>query len=557
MPNYYSGANATTSFSEGLMAGYDFVDRIQSRKRQLDLEERAQARADRQMEIAEDVNADRNTQFDFEMDRAQTTAGQQDTLFGQGQDDRKVAVSERDRAIRVRDEVEGARTDLAGGMLSGGGGLGAIGAAGLASGPPGTARRAATPVPQTEQPAGPVDLRAAQRDIDNAPGFVDRIKTFVGEQREGHKTQNAERFWGSVVDTNNAAGTSYSPTAGHTVELRDVRLNPAKYADQYLKERERVSPEARATLDLTMSNALKDRSMQLGVQIGQLDAADPRNAGKIRSLGNDLIAVNRNIATLAKSATSSAAADAGITRPVKVDDARVVPAITAAADKARQVQPILDTTPDELRAAMTVVTRAGSAKRLNQKQMSALTTLYAHGQIDAEQLTNWSKYGTPIAPKQPTVQALGGGYAAVVSDGGISLLRLPGDSKTEPASSRSNQRMLVNDRLKQINDGLQGMVEAGELSDGSANQHFNKFLQIVKREAPNLQLKSGIPLLGADGALNIGEADPGEVAELLSSYSQYDKGEEQPWFFKGGKTFSEYAPQAAGGESIIDLTSAF
>lgn len=550
MPRYYSGANPTTAFSDGLMTGFEFVDRIQQRRRALELEERAQSRADRGMALAE--NSDRRAQTAAEVgeqervrdnEREDVIDARQTTLFEQGQD-------EFQRNRRVRDETEAARGALAESMFSASPpSLGAIGAAGAtprtrapqATAPTVTNVRdngQATDVPDSVQLTGPVDLRAAQAE---KPSGFQRIGAALTQFRDNARAADAKNFWRGVADVSDDSKAR-------------IRTEPEKHIDSYLKERESVDPKDRASIDLTMANALKSRKTQL---IEQARALDPNDARAGSRLQRQVADADRHLDSLARATTSSAAADAGITRPVKVDDPRVVPAITAAADRARRSQAVLETTPDELRAATTVVNRVGNAKRLNQKQIAALTTLYAHGQIDAEQLNNWSKYGTPIAPKPQTIQALGGGYAAVVSEQGISIVRLPGNAKEESASSRSNQRLLVNDRLKQIDDGLKGMVEAGELSEGSANQHFNKFLQIVKREAPNLQLKSGIPLLGPDGALNLSDTDPGEVAETLEMYRQYDKGEEQPWFFKGGKTFSEYAPQAPGGEEITDLTSAF
>lgn len=40
MAQYYNGTNPETALSSGLMAGFEFVDRIQSRRRELELQER-------------------------------------------------------------------------------------------------------------------------------------------------------------------------------------------------------------------------------------------------------------------------------------------------------------------------------------------------------------------------------------------------------------------------------------------------------------------------------------------------------------------------------------
>lgn len=548
MPQYYTGANPETALSSGLMAGFEFVDRIQSRRRQLELQERQMGLAENADQRAEDAAGRAEDEYAHTKERRPILEGREDT-------DAAFALSERNRAVGRRDEDESARLQLAGAMLEGGGG-----APSLQNIADGAQRRAPPNVPQTAQPAsvpqtaqpaaaevpkGPVDLRAAQTARDNDPGVGGLLKKLFVPEPGAAKAANAKNFWNDIAADSNTVGLVYDPDTKKGVDVREIRRNPAPYAGKYLADRKSVSPQLRQSLDLTMGNALKE-------QLAGLDPKDQRSAGKAQQL-------NTQLGQLAKATTASAAADGGITRPVKIDDTRVVPAITNAVAKARNAQDILETSPNEMRAATTVVSRIGGSKRLNPAQISALTTLYAHGGIGAEELNNWSKYGTPIAPKQPSVTALGGGYAAIVSEQGVSIMALPGGAGgKETAASQSNRRLLVNDRMKQAYEGIKGMVKAGELSDGSESQHFNEFLQTVKREAPQLQLKTGVPLIGPDGALNLADADPGEIAELLDSYAKFDAGEKQPWFFKGNKSFADYAPQgAASGEEIIDLTSHF
>jgi hypothetical protein len=573
MPQYYSNSNIGTSFSDGLMAGYEFVDRIRMRREEAEQRKRENDRADRGMNLAEHADtraeaASERAKQEYEHDtkRRVTTEANEDT-------DRAFLVDERKRAVGNRDQDESARATLADAVLSSqpSDGMSVVGGGGRAAAPrqtqPGAPAPAGAPAPQAgsapapEVPSGPINLRKAQQDADNAPGFIDRLKNWATEsqteQKAGQKKRTAESFWGEVANPKSTVGTMYHEGIGHSVPLREVRLDPAKYSGQYLKDRDNVPVDARASIDMTMSDALHEKQTDLANQIKALDPKDQRNAGKINALTQQLIAVNNDSDAVGQALTKSAAADAGIKHPVKVDDPRVVPAIVSAAERSRGAQEIPLTTPGEIRAATVVAQRAGGGKRVNEKQLAALTTLYKHGQIDAEQLTNWSKYGSPIAPKAPQIQALGGGYAAVVSENGISIMELPQQKGAASAASLSNRRLLNQDRLKELYEGFKGMVDAGELSDGNANQHMNKFLQTVKRQGAALQLKTGIPLFGEDGSLNLADTDPGEIAELLSSYQQFDKGEEQPWVFKGGKSFTDYAPERGGDDEILDLTGAF
>lgn len=567
MPQYFNNAQQSTAFSDGLMTGFNFIDSIQARRRALELEERAQSRADRGMALAE--NSDRRAQTAAEVgeqermrdnEREDVIDARQTTLFEQGQD-------EFQRNRRVRDETEAARGALAESMFSASPpSLGAIGAAGAtprtrvpqATAPAVTNVRdngQATDVPDSVQPTGPVDLRAAQRDVDNAPGFVDRIKNFGVATREGEKTRTAESFWGEVANPKSTVGTVHHNGIGHSVAMRDVRLDPAKYSEQYLQDRDRVPPEARASLDLTMSNALKEKSTQLAAQIAQLDPSDP----KVRSLGNQLITTNNRMTTLAKAATSSAAADAGITRPVKVDDARVVPAITTAADRARQTQSILETTPDELRAASTMVSRMGGAKRLNQKQIAALTTLYAHGQIDAEQLNNWSKYGTPIAPKQATVHAIGNGTAIIMTpDGQMSFINTA-SSGTSGGMKDSEARLRQKENMSVMFNAIQGAVDNGDL-EGDPKALFAAMLTTLGRTAAEIESKHGVPLVDPkDNAVRFQNISSTEAAELAQGFVQFHNHEvDTPWYrWKQGKGFTSYLPETLSPDEIIDMTSEF
>lgn len=88
MPQYFTGANPENAFAAGLMAGYDFVDRIQARREQLRLQRRAEARDDQRFEMDKEAFATNQEATKLNMRlatsqdaRAATAAEQQTDTF--------------------------------------------------------------------------------------------------------------------------------------------------------------------------------------------------------------------------------------------------------------------------------------------------------------------------------------------------------------------------------------------------------------------------------------------------------------------------------------------
>lgn len=548
MPQYYTGANPETAASTGLMAGFDFVDRIFERRRQREMQERAEARADRQMQLIENADDRAERSLTFNQDIASSQLELAKNADARAAAAEKRTADEYTRAVRERDEIQSARRALAGSMdFSGAPTLQSIGAGGVMQTAPATPT-AAAPIPaKAPAPTEPVDLRAAQRERDDQPGFIERITNAFSDTRKRYETTKKASFWKDVADVNKDVEISGSAARmGIAPDPRDapqaVRRNPLQYVDRYLADRDAVDATSRKSLDLTMANALKERRAEL--------VTDNSPAAK-----ESLARVEDQLNKLSKAMLTSAMPDAGINRPtVKADDERLVPAIVDAAKNATAVQDgMVVASPDELRGARALAARVSGAKRLNQKQVQALTTLYAYGQISTEELHNWSKYGAPIAPPPPKVTALGSGYGVVATENGIAFIGLHGAGA--PGGLKDSEvRQREQNAVKFLSDQLGSLVSAGELSDGSAQQHMAKLLQFIQREGQNIGIPGGGTLVDQQGKLHLEALDPGTLAELVAGYEAYDKGEVQPWIRKGGKSFSEYLPS---GEQVIDLTDAF
>jgi hypothetical protein len=600
MPRYYSGANVVDSASEGLLAGFAFVDNLRARRRALDLQEREQARADERMALARLQDRRAQEQHDLALATGQEQAERARILFDQQQEERsrlleKRAQNEAERGAFAKDLPWGRLVGIGQSVLrratpspapAQAAAPAAATTAATAMAAPAAATTTATAAPaataSTDAPAtesqpaapaesapAPVDLREARERRAAEPGLVGRVKKFVADQERKGRENSAKEFWRNVTNLDMSdAEYRYSSLSGAGAKLGDVRTDPAKFAYMYLKDRDAVDPTDRATLDLTMSNALKERSNQIAQQIQSLDPNDQRNQGRIKALTDQYIEVNRNLDELSKAVTKTAARDAGITRPVKPEDPRVVPAIVQAVEKAREVQPIISTTPDELRAARQIAMRASNAPRLTERQIQALTTLYMNGEITTEEIMNWSLYGQPIAPKQPTIQPLGDGYYAVVTENGITLGGTPtagmgalaalakargGNAEMKDSEVRLRQK----ENLTSMFNIISGAVKNGDL-DGDPNALMGEMLQVIGRTAGEVQSLRNIPLIDQYGAVRFHMLSPTEVAELTRGFIQYYRGEvDTPWYRFGiprGQRFVDYLPESPSPEQIEDWT---
>src|SRR5690606_21575330 len=132
MPQYYTGANPETAASTGLMAGFDFVDRIFERRRQREMQERAEARADRQMQLIENADDRAERSLTFNQDIASSQLELAKNADARAAAAEKRTADEYTRAVRERDEIQSARRALAGSMdFSGAPTLQSIGAGGV------------------------------------------------------------------------------------------------------------------------------------------------------------------------------------------------------------------------------------------------------------------------------------------------------------------------------------------------------------------------------------------------------------------------------------------
>ena len=582
MPDFYSGPNAADSFSRGLMAGYEFVDRIKQRRienedraRQQALQERQDTRAQQAFDINKQDHA-RNLQRQNDEDLAHMTGAillarggvdkmtpedraqlvksgraanaqwqnlSDDEVWQNVQnnamlhDDRVTEQAVRDRQLL---EKEGAYEELLTSMNTRTNqirGVPAQGAApGAATAPPSNGATAPQGLAQQGVAVARTQVPA------NVRTTYPRDNPVLGGMF-GHKEAPAPISRKLPTEKEVANENPDGPVLARPIkgnELSDeVAKDPLVYASSWTERRNDVTDQTRRSMtDARVFSAVQE----------DLDAAkaaydkttDPRTKA---TLGRRMVTRDAQLQALAK-ARGDGAIDAVAARGAPTGD-RAAGALAAAAKAYGEGK--LPVTQEQLRGLQTTANRAAEGKttRFSPLQIKRLAHATALGLISPEQAENLMKHGSMEKPEKPTVQPLGDGYAAIVTQNGVSLMHLPGAGKSSGgggAESAAQSRLLANDRLTQAYEYMKETFGKGE-----AQAHMNTFLQTVKREGGRLTNRSGIPLINPNtGAFDPGLTDPGEMAELLDTYKRYNEGEVEPWIFKGGRTYSEYAPAAGG-----------
>lgn len=513
MAQYYTGYNPERAFSDGMMAGYDFFDRIRSRRRALDLEERQQARADRGMELAENADAraaeshqlgTKEAQLrldalpgqleqqrrlsdlsindtEFRVNRNPTVAAQQDAQHALSMDAGRAQLDAAREAQQLARDQRSSLADIAGMMF---GPEEERSPSAMSSPPqPGSLLQTAqqTPASTPSASAGPVDLRtqpvpesAVTKAAKAVRGFVDR-----------RQTQHANAMWKAYAEPSNLP--------------HRFLAEPHLALRQYKADRNKLEPALRESWDLTIKNDLTERGRPIPAWLNQ--PVTPASAPEL-------------------------VADAGIKSPVKVSDERVVNvAQVAAANASGGPMPIL--TQDQMRMMNTQLTRMNGNNRLTPKQVETITNAARNGAISLEQVRNYSQYGAPFAPASPKIHNFGKGVGLMEFPGGrYAWLQAPG---SDGASSTKETSQTFSDLEKDIN----GFIVAGQI-DGdperpAGRMHASGAISLLTANAPRFQQQTGIRVIGADGELDLSTfKNPQHRRVLIDWYNNTKTGERNP-----------------------------
>lgn len=607
MPDYYAGPSAANSFSQGLMAGYQFVDNIRQRK--LDNQDRERTR--RLQERADDraQNADQRAETDFKLgqedrlrqidrensvDLAHATASSLLAFGGIDKipESRRAALinaartADKDLAQHSDDEVWqsleanmnthdfrgaemqaqlrqlGEREDGIAELLGG---------VNQRSAPASQSRVA--PQPRSNgapQPPAPTSLGGAATTAlasvgkPGAPVPKDLVTSYESEYSGPYgggkvsiSPKPVSKDFGSSGKGIKLFGLDFgvlSPNADKRSAATRVTEEPLAYTDAYLERRHAFDDKQRAELDTKVIGALQQ---DIATSKAAYEAAkEPRDKA---TQGRRLVTRQEQLNKFANTA-SSETVDAAVPRSVAPGDKAATVLTQAVEAQQAAGRPILKE--GEARALATSVSRMGgeAQTRLSPTQIKRTARLVATGAMTLEQGQNYVRYGRLDKPEKPTFQPLNSEYAVMITENGASLVELPASKKDGSGSGESNaqKRLLVNDRIEQISTSLKGEFGAGKGDAQDVIQHTTAFLQVLQREAQNIERQTGIQLIDrATGEVDLSMVPATAVPDLIQGYKKYNDGEVDAWF-KDGKPAASYFPQgggapAAGGWSVTPV----
>lgn len=571
MPQYYDlNANAGIAFSEGLAAGFEFVDRIKARRRQLDLEERSQNRADRQLKIVEDAHefnkdiqeenlslakdadaraaaleADRAEAAQYERDRRPEIERREKEMHDATMQESRVRVGATQEAINTQRAARQAAEDVARMTFEA---LQPPEAVPPSTAGPSLAQVGAAPItaPPSAASRGPVDLRADQAERDSAPNFLQRAANDLQDLSKEVAAKSTKEFWKSVANPGKEA-------LGRGSESATIRRNPLSYLPKYLEERDKVDAADRPALDVTMRNALMERRRAVHEEIAA--AGDPQKAAQLRR-EKDLL--GQQLDKLSRAVVSSAPQSAGITQSVKVSDPRVAQAVATGATAFGNTIP--SATPDEMRALNTQLGRIGSQKRLTPKQIETLAKARAYGVVDDAAVMNWAKYGSPLVPAQPKIIPMSEHGMLAITPAGVSFIPSPTANKV--AATKLWQS------VGEVADIVESKIVAGEIDapEKSGKSLVANGLALVQANAQAFQQQTGIRVIDENGNFDASQLLTPQNWRVLVDYTlRTAEGSTDPRETElpiegsenAAKTIPITSPFAVGPDGIIDMTAEF
>lgn len=564
MPQYYSGADPTQAFSNGLMAGYEFIDRIKARAEQVRLQKLQEARSAEAFEMQKQGFATNQKLADLQI--KDTTADIEDEGKERKYRDEQRPILESRAKKEYEQRIEatglgieaargqiGERKDLKRGreayaeLLPTLGGIGAQGLQTVQDPQVGAgtvlrndgAAPAATPTAATAPQTNSLDLRARQAAVDAEPGPIGKairsVKDAVtsgaagiGEGLRG-KTDPAE-YWNSIANPKKV-GTSGREIAEANI-ARNIRSNPLAVAPDYLRDRPNVREEDRAALDYTMSQAATEQIANVSAEIRALGPA-PANQLKVKRLQTQLEQAKGVMNDLSKAMGKTVGAEVlpggGA---IAGDDPKVLPAITKAAQANEAAGVLPKVTQEGLRLTQTQLGRMGNPTRLTPKQLNLLSEAFRTGYLDPTTYTNWLQYGGPLAPAPPKVIPFGSGKGVVLYPNG-QLAELDFGSGKGKGGRGGDGGATIGQAIEFVKDSLNARIKRGDIPDaveGTGIHEMGQMMLFLQRYAPEFQANNPeVELLDENGEMSMEwMKDPLDALKVMNYYVNRKNGLDEP-----------------------------
>lgn len=580
MPQYFSGANPENAFATGMMAGYDFIDRIKARNEQIRLQKRNEDRSDQlftmqqeahgTQQIAAKLNiedargdmADEASERLYRNERRPIEQAKADVLYGQAVESGGLQNENVRGAIQERKNLQRGR-DAYGNLIESVGSapatLGAIGAQGTQGTQStqvgaGTVLKpgAETPAPTTTAkpnaapaaaPKPVIDLRALQKQSDAEPNFIQRgVKALTTSMAEGQAKageRNTRNAWSEVANPELGGNSRVLLGEKHeSIQIREIRSNPVPYAPAYLRDRDKVDPADRPAIDATMLTATTERRNSIDAEMKQLDPSDPANKPKIAALRNQRAEADGVVSDLSKAMAKSVGSEIlpnGGT--ASADD----PAVLAGVTKAKQAQDasgvMAQVTEQSLRLSQTQLGRMDNPSRLNKQQLGWLAEAFRTGAIDQTTYSNWLQYGGPLQPAKPQIIPFGAGKGVVLyPNGTLAEIDFGTGGKNGKGSKDKDDGAgftTFAQSMDFMKDTLNARIKKGDIPDGvegTGVDEMGKMMLLLQRHAPQFQKQNPeVEIFDENGEMSMEwSRNPVDALKVINFYVDVLNGIESP-----------------------------
>lgn len=501
MPQYYTGYNPETAFSQGMMTGFSFVENIKQRRRQIELEERELARRDS------------NDKFNRDM------AIRQDERAGESHD-----VAMQDSKLRLEKLPTILQQQVRSGELS---------------------------IEDAEHAQSRRPVLEEQQD----KAFATQ-QTLAGEQigslRENRQLARDQRqTLGNIAEMELQRGLeqpSVGEAAPSALNTTAASAQPVAAPASASTSEKASSPPARTSGGRGSPNTYSPAPF---VKPGTPNVTEPEKPSASRTSGG------RGSSNIFTAPTARAfVRDAGVTKPVKASDSRVTDIAQTAVTQSVGAPPSI-ATPEQNRLMNTQLARMAGKTKLTPEEVATISRAASLGVISLDQVRNYQQYGTAFAPIAPVFKSMGAGGGVMVYPNGYQIIPPGGKNGTKTAQT-------IAGGLKRTDNYFAALVQSESL-DGdpdkpalAASKHTTDMIRLVAANASAVEQSLHFSVVDQNGELDMSVfADPVKSAALADFYLKTIRGNRDPRETEMPIENSDRAAESLPAAQPIDLTHMF